>query len=98
MRKQDLSMKVRVCFEIDGLAETEHGTPASAGLDLVIGASDKPIDYWELTRTIDKAGVLRMCGLEGTVEPEAVKLITPDEYDLKYVDDEGGEINQKAAE
>lgn len=76
--------KVRICFEIDGLAETEHGEPAPAGLELVLGESEKPIDYWDFTGIIDEAGVLWMCGLDGLVMPEAVRLITPEEYDLKY--------------
>lgn len=81
-------MKLRVCFEIDGLAEDEHGDPAPAGLDITFGEAEKQVDYQELVQNISIDGVLKFVCLDGIVRPEDVRIITPEEYDEKYGDDE----------
>ena len=77
-------MKLRICFEIDGLAEDEYGNPAPAGLDITLGETEKQIDYQDLARNINVDGVLKSVCLDGVVKPENVRIITPEEYDEKY--------------
>lgn len=83
-------MKLRVCFEIDGLAEEEYGDPAPAGLAMVLGETEKQVDYQELTENISIENVLGLICLEGIVNPEDARIITPEEYDEKYGDDGEG--------
>lgn len=81
-------MKLRVCFEIDGFAKDEHGNPAPAGLAMILGETEKQVDYQEFVQNISIDGVLKLMCLDGIVRPEAVKIITPEENDEKYVDDD----------
>ncbi len=79
-------MKVKVCFEVkwtDG-----NGDPSLFGLAMTIGESASPVDYGKLTRSINKEAVLRVCGLDDLVKPEDMTVITPEEFALKYGDDE----------
>lgn len=86
-------VKLRICFEINGLAEDEHGDPAPAGLAVTLGETRDHVDYQELVQNIDIAGVLKLVCLNDIVRPENVKIITPEEYDEKYGDrdEEGAE-------
>ena len=81
-------MKVRVCFELS-TRDDDGNIDGTFGLAMTIGESDKEIDYQQLTATINKEGVLRTAALDGFVKPEDVKIITPEEYDEKYGDEEG---------
>ena len=82
-------VKLRMCFEINGLAEDEHGDLAPAGLAVTLGETRDHVDYQELVQNIDIAGVLKLVCLNDIVRPEDVKIITPKEYAEKYGD--GGE-------
>ena len=81
-------MKLQVFFEIDGLAEDEHGNPDPAGLAMTLGETEKQVDYQEFVQNINIDGVLKLVCLDGIVRPETVRIITPEEYDEKYGDDE----------
>lgn len=81
-------MKLRICFEIDGLAEDEDGSPAPAGLAMTLGETKEQVDYWEFVQNISIEGVLKSVCLDGIVKPEDVRIIAPEEYDEKYRDDE----------
>lgn len=84
-------MKLRIFFEINGLAEDEHGDPAPAGLAMTLGETEKQIDYQEFVQNISINSVLKLACLNNTVNPEDVRIITPEEYDEKYGDrDEDG--------
>ena len=79
-----MMIELRVCFEVNGLAEDEDGNPCSAGLQMTIGNAQKEIDYDKLTQNIDIEKVIEYAGLAGIVKPEDVKVITPEEYDRLY--------------
>ncbi len=79
-------MRIRICFKVNGLAEDENGNPAAAGLCIDLGESDKDIEYEKLTAAVNKEGVLKMACLDGTVKPEDMEFITPEEYDKEYGD------------
>lgn len=81
-------MKLRICFEIAGLAEDEAGNPAPTGLVMTLGETAKEFDYWKLVRNVSIEGVLKTTCLDGIVKPEDVKVISLEEYDQKYGDEE----------
>jgi len=79
--------KVRACFEIAasaGMAYDEQGNPSSIGMQITIGESLEKIPYEELTKNIKIDAVASML----KVDPEEITIITPEEYDERYGDDE----------
>ena len=80
-------MKLRICFEVDGLGVDGKGNPVPAGLAMTLGETEKQVDYQEFAQNISIEGVLKSVCLDGIVKPEDVRVITPEEYDEKYGDD-----------
>lgn len=78
--------KVRICLEIDGIAQDEQGNPRPAGGQIELGETELNIDYHELTKDLNIPGVLKMMHLDTIVKPEDVRIITPEEYDERYGD------------
>lgn len=78
--------RLRVCFEVDGFAEDEHGEPCPAGLQLDFGEARKTIPYEELTKNINIPALLEVAGL-AFISASDVRVITPEEYDKKYGED-----------
>ena len=88
-------MKLRICFEIDGLGEDEDGNPVPAGLAMTLGETQKQFDYWKFVQNISIEGVLKAACLDGFAKPEDVRIITPEEYDLKHGDDADEETDHE---
>ncbi len=80
-------MEIRVCFELSSRNESGN-IDSTFGLAMTIDESEKEIDYQKLMSSINKDSVLRIACLDGIVMPEDMKVITPEEYDLKYGDGE----------
>ena len=80
-------MKIRVCFELCTRDEDKN-IDGIFGLAMEIGETNTGVDYGELTKSVNIGEVLRVTGLDGLVKPEDVKIITPEEYDEKYGDDD----------
>lgn len=78
--------RLRICFEIDGLAEDKNGQPCPAGLQMDLGECSKEVPYAELTKIVNIREVLKACCL-GFMPLSAVRIITPEEYDQKYGED-----------
>lgn len=76
--------KVRACFEIAGMAIDENGRPAPAGLQICLGESVKEWPYEDLTAHVDIDKVAALVH----VDPAAITIITPEEYDERYGDKE----------
>ena len=80
--------KVRICLEIQGLDQDEHGVPCPGGLCLTIGDEEAPEisgeEYQQLTKTVSIPGILSAAFLEGLYRPENCRIIPPEEYDRKY--------------
>ena len=72
--------KVRVCFEIAGMAADENGNPAPAGLEITLGESEKEIPYEELAKAADIRAIANMIN----AKPEDITIITTQEYDERY--------------
>ena len=54
------------------------------GVAMDLGETERPIDYQMLAGSIDKGALLRACGLDGAVRPEDVTILTPEEYEREY--------------
>ena len=78
--------RLRVCFEIDGIAEDEFGKPCPTGLQIDFGEATKDISYDELTKNIDIQEFLELACLSH-ISTSDVRIITPEEYDEKYGED-----------
>ena len=74
--------EARICGEI-ALIE-EDGSPSAAGFNFNLGKLKNEMTYEELTENLDIPALLKMCGLDGIIEPSDFRLITPEEYDSKY--------------
>lgn len=69
--------RLRVCFEIDGIATDENGNPCPAGLQIDLGESEKYIAYEELADSINIPAALSFVGLDRD-NLSAVRVITPE--------------------
>lgn len=78
--------KVRICFSANGLASDEAGLPCPSGIQIDLGETEKEIDYAALTKDISIPEILAYVGLDGIVNPEDVKVISPEEYDRCFGD------------
>ena len=81
--------RLRICFEVSGIAEDENGLPTPAGMQIDFGEVDKEVDYAEITKDLNIPGILEYMHLDGVIRPDAVTIITPEEYDERYGDDDG---------
>ena len=86
--------KLRICLEVNGLAEDEHGNPHPAGICLEMEYPGEQAitkeKYKELMNQVPISGILKVAYLDSVVSPENCRIITPEEYDERYgeVDDE----------
>lgn len=76
--------KVRACFEIAGMAADENGNPKPAGLQICLGESVKEWPYEDLITHVDIDKVAALVN----ADPAAITIITPQEYDERYGDEE----------
>lgn len=81
-----MTTEVKLFFEIDGIAEDANGNPGAVGLSITMEVEDleKVPTYEQLAADVSIPGVLNACNLEGVVKPEAVRVITPEEYAERY--------------
>lgn len=79
--------RLRFCFEIDRIAEDENGKPCPAGLQIDLGECSKDVAYEELTKDVNIPALLKFICFED-VPASAVRIITPEDYDERYGDDE----------
>ena len=83
--------KVRICLEINGLAEDEDGNPRPGGVCLTLGEDCEEEltgeEYQRIMEQLDVEGVLRFGCLDEAFSADDCRLISPEEYDRKY----GGE-------
>lgn len=75
--------RLRVCFEIDGLGVDKNGEACPVGLQMDLGEVSKDIPYEELAEDVNIAAVLKFIHLDH-IPVSAVRIITPEEYDQKY--------------
>ena len=78
-----MTTEVKLFFEIEGIAEDANGNP---GLSITMEVEDleEVPTYEQLAADVSIPGVLKVCNLEGVVKPEAVRIITPEEYAERY--------------
>lgn len=78
---------MRACFEAKACLDPKEGY-CLLGLQLNITDAKRQVPYDELTRDVDPMAVIREFGLEEFIRPENIRVITPEEYDEKYGDDD----------
>lgn len=93
MRKEkDMQKKIRICLEVQGLGEDELGSPCPAGVCLKLGDEDAEeltgAEYRDFMKDIKVEEVLRLAFLDHQYTPADCRLITPEEYDREYGEDE----------
>lgn len=90
--------RVRICSEVHGMAADKTGNPVPAGMEFTLGeVTDEKyteIVYYEATKGIKAIAWLKALGMEHIAaqhKEEDFKRITPEEYDMKYGDNDQGE-------
>lgn len=83
--------ELRICAEINGLGEDENGKSCPGGIMMTLG--DFPEDgfqknYNQLMNRVTPESFLKAVGLLGVFQPQDCRIITPEEYDILYGDDE----------
>ena len=77
--------KIRICLEVQGLGEDEHGAPCPNVVCVTLGDEDAEeltgAEYEAFLEEIKIEDVLRLCWLDQQFTSADCRLITPDEYD-----------------
>ena len=79
--------QVRVCLEIAasaGMAFDEHGNPNPVGAQITIGESQHEVPYEMITEDLNMEAIASML----CVDSEELTIITPEEYDERWGDEE----------
>ena len=89
-----MKKKIRICLEVQGLGEDECGTPWPAGICLTLGDEDAEeltgAEYRDCMQQVKIEEVLRLACLDKLYTPADCRLITPEEYDREYGEDDHG--------
>lgn len=89
-----MKKKIRICLEVQGLGEDECGTPCPAGVCLTLGDEDAEeltgAEYRDYMQKVKIEEVLRLACLDKLYTPADCRLITPEEYDREYGEDDHG--------
>ena len=87
-----MKKKIRICLEVQGLGEDELGSPRPAGVCLKLGDKDAEemtdTEYKTFLQQVKIEEVLRLVCLDKLYTPADCRLITPEEYDREYGEDE----------
>lgn len=78
---------LRICFELKVNTDPEVGG-FPVGLQLTIPNAKEDLPYEKLTQGLNLAAVLHEFGLDKIARPEDLRIITPEEFDERYGDDE----------
>lgn len=79
--------ELRICMEINGLAEDEEGNSCPGGMSLSLGmVPDEGFEekYSQLVAGLDVNEVLKFIRLDRTFSASDCRIITPEEYDRLY--------------
>ena len=82
-----MSCRWRVCLEIDGIATDENGDSCPVGFCMDLGDFKDPIDYDDLISKVSIPGIMKAIHLDH-LPISSVRVITPEEYDELYGDEE----------
>lgn len=83
--------ELRICFEIEGLAVDKYGEPCAGGVDITLG--EVPEDkfqerYNRLIKSLEIEQVLRLACMDSMFDETDCRIISPEEYDRLYGDEE----------
>lgn len=80
-------MKQKICFEVANLGVDDDGNRCPVGLSMEFDVN-KEVPFEFLKDNIKLEGVLKMACLDSIATVDDVKLITEEEYEEKYGDEE----------
>lgn len=86
--------ELNLYFKVFGLGEDENGNPDWAGMKLDLGEAIDGITYTDIRAKVESIPDWRKQLLEFThldsagINPEKVEIITPEEYERDYGDDD----------
>ena len=84
-------MDVRICFRITMAGD--NGEPKQQGISLNISNVKEGITAEQLGACINKQGLIASAGLIGIVTPEQMELISAEEFDKLFGDEDMVDIN-----
>lgn len=79
--------KLRICLEIQDVKKDSDGNLTPMGIDITFGEVPKEgfeEKYQKLIESVNIKSLLELLYLETEFEVESCRIITPEEYDLKY--------------
>lgn len=82
--------KLRICLEIQDVKKDSDGNLTPMGIDITFGEVPKEgfeEKYQKLIESVNIKSLLELLYLETEFEVESCRIITPEEYDLKYGED-----------
>lgn len=82
--------KLKICLEIDGLAQNENGERCPGGMCITMGAEDGEVitgdEYKNICSNVNIKKLLEYFGLDGVFSPSDCRFISPEEYEVNYGD------------
>ena len=82
--------EIAIYMKVFGLAEDEQGNKDYAGMKLSMGEfkSGHEIPYDELIKKVHPEELPKILGIDGIIEADSIEIITQEEYDRDYGDED----------
>lgn len=84
-------MDVRICFRITMTGD--NGEPEQHGMCFELQHIKEGVTAEQLAACIDKQGLINATGLAGIVTPDQMELITPEQFDAEFADEDMVDID-----
>lgn len=84
-------MGVRICFRITMTGD--DGKPEQHGMCFELKHVKEGVTAEQLAACLDKQGLIDVVGLTGHVTPEQMELITPEQFDAEFSDEDMVDID-----
>lgn len=79
-------MELRICFEV---SVVDDGKPCSFGMQMSLGETSQNVEYETLAKSVDIEKLISVACLDTMgVKRENIRIISPEEYDNLYGDEE----------
>ena len=84
MPDNNITYDLKVCFEAYGLNCDADGNPVPVELQMTIPGAKKMVPYEQLTSSLNLAAVIELLGFKGIIQPQDLRIITPEEFDERF--------------
>lgn len=79
-------MELRICFEV---SVVDDGEPCAFGMQMSLGETSQNVEYETLAKSVDIEKLISVACLDTMgVKREDIRIISTEEYDALYGDDE----------